>query len=190
MFYTTRTLIRRLKQDDVDAIYAHRRSHQTSKYIGPPSTQQDAVERVNQAMKPWTQAEGERLMLGIEHRVSGELIGELMFKYTNKPAGIGEIGYRLAEEYLGQGYGLEVSNGLINYVFDELTAHKIQAIAAVDNVASWKLMEKLGMVREGVLREYMLLPSGYSDAVVYGLLKREWLALNKNKPVPTFQQVC
>lgn len=176
-FETARTSIRKLHRDDYLAVLKHRQSPVTSRFIGPVCTAEDAKTRVETAMKPWQAIEGERLMLAIVDTTSQQLIGELMFKYVNRSADVGEFGYRLAEAYLGKGYGYEVAQAFCNALFREFKLNKLTAIAACDNIASWKLMEKLGMQREGVLREHMKLENGFSDAYIYGLLSSEWQAL-------------
>lgn len=175
-FETARTYIRKLHLNDYEAVLKHRQSPLTSRYIGPVSTPEDAKARVEKAMLPWQGIEGERLMLAIVDSHSQQLIGELMFKYVNRSADIGEFGYRLAEERLGQGLGFEVSSAFCDALFTQFGLNKLTAIAACNNVASWKLMEKLGMQREGLLREHMKLDSGFSDAYIYGILRKEWQA--------------
>ncbi|MFC3032776.1 GNAT family N-acetyltransferase [Pseudoalteromonas fenneropenaei] len=178
LFHTTRLTIRPLAEQDLAAVYQHRKDPQTSRYIGKPATLDDAKARIANAALPWQGQENERLMLAVELTPCGTFIGEVMFKYINLEGEIGEFGYRLAAEFIGQGYGYEVAAGLIDHLFHVLPLHKLTAIAAIDNLASWKLMEKLGMQREGVLRSHMKLKNGHEDCVLYGILKTEWLARN------------
>ena len=172
-FTTKRLIIRRLKVDDLEAIFEHRSDPFTSRFIGRPATLADAQARITQAQSPWEGKEGERLMLAIECKESGLLFGELMFKFVSVEHKCGEVGYRLAHKHQGKGYAFEAASALIKEVFVQFEVSKLNAICAVDNIASWKLMEKLGMQREGRLRSYMTLPSGTTDCFTYGVLKHE-----------------
>ena len=172
-FTTKRLIIRRLKVSDLEAVFAHRSDPFTSRYIGKPATLADAQARIAQAQLPWEGKEGERLILAIECKESAQLLGELMFKFVSVEHQCGEIGYRLASQHHGKGYAFEAASALIKEVFTQFEINKLNAICAVDNIASWKLMEKLGMKREGRLRSYMALPSGTTDCFTYGVLKHE-----------------
>ncbi|RZQ54494.1 GNAT family N-acetyltransferase [Pseudoalteromonas phenolica] len=172
-FTTKRLIIRLLKVSDLEAVLAHRSDPFTSRFIGKPATLADAQARIAQAQLPWKGKEGERLILAIECKESGLLLGELMFKFVSVEHQCGEIGYRLAGKYQGKGYAFEAANALIKEVFTQFKLNKLNAICAVDNIASWKLMEKLGMKREGRLRNNLMLPSGTTDCFTYGVLKHE-----------------
>ena len=56
--------------------------------------------------------------------------------------------------------------------------HRVEAAAAVNNVASTRVLEKMGFTSEGVLREYRECADGYEDFAMYGLLRAEWTALD------------
>ena len=62
----------------------------------------------------------------------------------------------------------------MDWGFREFALHKVFARADLRNVASWRVMEKLGMAREGVLRSHTRLRDEYFDDVYYGILRDEW----------------
>ena len=175
IFSTKRLNIRRLALSDLMNVYKHRSDPATSKYIGKPATLDDALTRVNMALLPWNAREGERLILAVECKTTGEFVGELVFKFVSTEHQYGEIGYRLAANFHGKGLAFEASNAFIKYLFRHYLLSKINAICAVDNVASWKLMERIGMKREGRIRHFLRLPMGTTDCFTYGILKHEAL---------------
>ncbi|KNC66979.1 GNAT family N-acetyltransferase [Pseudoalteromonas ardens] len=172
-FNTARFTIRPLQQSDLHAIYESRRNPDTSRYIGEPATLKDAQDRIDQATAPWQANEHERLLLAIIRREDNVLVGELMYKFLCHNAKTAEIGYRLNERFIGQGYAFEAANGLIEAAFEQFGLNKVCAFCAVENQASWRLMEKLGMQREAHLRQHFKFSHGYYDGYMYGLLRSE-----------------
>ncbi|CAH9066701.1 hypothetical protein PSECIP111951_03866 [Pseudoalteromonas holothuriae] len=170
-FNTQRLVIRRVTPDDIQACFEHRSCTTTSRYIGEPLTLDQAKARLLEGCEPWHGEEHQRLALGITLNYSGRLIGELMFKYVNTESLIGEIGYRLHKDFIGQGYAFEAVDAFITQLFVQQPVMKITALCATDNVASWKLMEKLGMQREGYLRSHFKLGNERADAYYYGLCR-------------------
>jgi RimJ/RimL family protein N-acetyltransferase len=87
---------------------------------------------------------------------------------------IAEIGYCLNRSYWGKGYGTEVAASLIEFGFKDLKMHRIVAMCDPKNIGSWKIMEKNGMTREGVLRENKIIRGNWRDSYIYSILEHEW----------------
>jgi RimJ/RimL family protein N-acetyltransferase len=86
------------------------------------------------------------------------------------------LGYCLTEAAWGQGFATEAARALLGWAFDTLDLNRVQAQADTRNHASARVLEKLGFVREGTLREDCIVDGVVSDSWVYGLLEREWRA--------------
>lgn len=86
---------------------------------------------------------------------------------------VAEIGIWLKPEFHGNGYGTEASELIIDYGFDQLELHRIQARVQADNEPSRNLWEKLGFEKEGRFREHVYAENRYKDVVYYGLLEGE-----------------
>ncbi|GAQ53144.1 putative ribosomal N-acetyltransferase YdaF [Streptomyces acidiscabies] len=71
---------------------------------------------------------------------------------------------------------------MLRWAFDTLDLNRVQAEADTRNVASARVLEKLGFVREGTLREDCVVNGEVSDSWVYGLLRREWLPSSEPAP--------
>ncbi len=78
--------------------------------------------------------------------------------------------------YWEQGYGRETLALLVHYAFQELNLHRVEATVFDYNPRSLALFEKAGFQREGVYRELVLRDGQRHDLMLYGLLRREWLA--------------
>ena len=89
---------------------------------------------------------------------------------------IGQLGYELSREHWGKGLMTEAARAVINWGFEERRLAKIYASADLRNTRSWRVMEKLGMTREGVLRSHLKGRGERTDSVYYGVLREEWEA--------------
>ena len=86
-----------------------------------------------------------------------------------------EIGYGLiSDEFKNQGIMSEAIVPIINYGFDEMKLHRIEAFVGPDNKASLHLIRKMGFNEEGRLKEHYYTNDRYEDSVVFGLLSQDW----------------
>ncbi len=85
-----------------------------------------------------------------------------------------ELGYFFLREHWGKGYAVEASRPLVDFAFAKLGLHRVWGMCHSENAASAKVMERLGMKREGMLREHRVLRGAYRSSLIYGLLEREW----------------
>jgi RimJ/RimL family protein N-acetyltransferase len=84
------------------------------------------------------------------------------------------LGYCLDDSAWGHGYATEGARALLGWAFDTLDLNRVQAETDTRNVASARVLEKLGFVREGTLREDCIVNGEVSDSWVFGLLRRDW----------------
>jgi ribosomal-protein-alanine N-acetyltransferase len=85
-----------------------------------------------------------------------------------------ELGYELEPRHWGKGYASEAARAMVAYGFEALELDRVFAYTLGENEASWRLMKRLGMRREGVLRDQANLRGHRVDTYLYGLLKEEW----------------
>ena len=126
---------------------------------------QQAIQK--QIVKPRTHYE-----LAISY--NSELIGGAGIIVRNTDTMETEIGYCLDEPYWGKGLGTELAGALIQYSFEELKMHRVFAKCDKDNIGSYRIMEKNGMIREGLLRENQVIRGKHRDTLIYSILKHEW----------------
>ncbi len=104
-------------------------------------------------------------------RDSGKVIGYILFHEGEK--GVYEIGWFFNRVYWGRGFAFEACRAVIDYAFCRMGAHKVFA-ETIDGGRSVRLMEKLGMKREGVQRSQVKNPAGqWADLYLYGMLREE-----------------
>lgn len=171
---TERLVLRRLRAADAPTALAHEQDRRIMRWIHdplPPGTMRDRVEAMQ---APWAGDDGEWLALAITLRGDDQPIGFAFWRVTALANDTLEIGYRLAPAVHRHGYGQEAMRELIRFLFEVGCAHKLIACCVAENTPSWRLLEKLGMQREGLLREHSHLDGAWRDECVYGLLARDW----------------
>ena len=89
---------------------------------------------------------------------------------------LGEIGYGLHPDHWGRGLATAAARRLLEVSFTELGLHRVFATCDPRNVASGRVLRRLGMTHEGRLREALLIRDGWRDSDVYGILAHEWSA--------------
>jgi len=107
-------------------------------------------------------------------KTADRIIGHLVFHPWFAPQTY-EIGWVFHRAYHGQGYATEAAVALLRYGFEVLHLHRIIATCQPENVASWRVMEKLGMRREAHFRKCIRRPENrWWDEYFYALLAEEW----------------
>ncbi|NJM07112.1 GNAT family N-acetyltransferase [Candidatus Gracilibacteria bacterium] len=101
----------------------------------------------------------------------------MLFKRLEYDDRQGELGYTLAREHQGYGFGTEMVLALIRYAFVDLALHRVIALTDRENIRSAALMERVGMRREGHFRQSFFNKGSWRDEYQYALLHSEWLAL-------------
>lgn len=85
-----------------------------------------------------------------------------------------EVGYVLHRAFWGRGYAVEAATLLLGFGFENLRLNRIEALCAVSNRRSLRVLEKLGMHREGTLREYRSFHGKFPEMALYSVLRRDW----------------
>lgn len=95
---------------------------------------------------------------------------------------IRDVGWMIDPKYQGKGYGTEAARAMLDFMFNECEIEKIETGAAVSNPASWKIMEKLGFIRNKQTKnvQYTFLDE-LTELYLYTLTKEQYLLVNKNK---------
>ena len=146
---------------------------QMMEYVYDPYTEKEANNIFNEKMKPWTINCDTWLTFGITELESNEKIGHIGLKIINHTSKIAEVGYMLKQSSHGKGFASESLQLIKDHAFAELGLNKLVATCSVDNVGSYKLLEKIGFKQEGRLNQNTFIKNQYIDDFVYGLCKRD-----------------
>ncbi|WP_078894028.1 GNAT family N-acetyltransferase [Streptomyces sp. CT34] len=175
---TERLDLRPVRLDDFAAVHAYQRLPEVCRYLYS-SPRDEAASRAwvsDMATRTTLRESGDSLRLAVVVRETGALVGDVSFVYTSRRHRQGRIGYVFHPDHTGHGYATEASRALLKLGFEDLRLHRIQAELDGRNTASARLLERLGMRREGHLRENEFLDGAWSDEVIYAMLAREWRA--------------
>ncbi len=116
---------------------------------------------------------GSAAIFAITLRISGELIGPIGLS-IHRDHDSAELGYWLGTPYWGQGYCTEAGHTVLGYAFRALALNRVSSTHFSRNPASGRVLQKIGMVYEGMARKSFKKWDRYEDLVSYGILREEW----------------
>jgi len=112
--------------------------------------------------------------IAVVENASGDLVGHMDFHPWLGP-GTREIGWAIGRPHQGQGYATEAARALVVHAFETLRCHRVVATCQPENLASWRVMEKLGMRREAHFRQHLPRDNGkWWDEYFYAVLAEEY----------------
>ncbi len=117
-----------------------------------------------------------RFQLGITLSEGGEVMGSCGIRRKTENEWEADIGYDLAPEHWGRGYATEAALAMVAFGFRELGLHRVSSWCIADNVASARVLERVGLRMEGRLRENEYFKGRWWDTLLYGMLEDEWKA--------------
>jgi RimJ/RimL family protein N-acetyltransferase len=172
---TKRLILRPFAEADAQWVHAHagaREIARTTQNI-PHPYEPGMAERWIATHGPGWDA-GNLLASAIARKDDGELVGAVGLTIEREDERA-ELGYWIAVPWWGHGYATEAAAALVGYGFEQLHLHRIVARHFGSNPASGRVMQKVGMVQEGVLREHFVKWGEWEDIIVYGVLARDYV---------------
>jgi len=171
---TSRLLLREFRPADLDALFALYGDPTYQRYEEPPLSREKTQARLegflaDAAVQPRT-----RFRLAITLPPADTVIGKISLGAINPSIGEWEIGWGVAPRFWGQGYAPEAARAMLAYAFDTLNARRVVAFCHFENVRSQRVMEKIGMQREGRPRQVRWLDDRWNDEYIYGILRQEF----------------
>lgn len=112
--------------------------------------------------------------LAAARKDAGEIVGEAVLKIINPSERQGEIGFGVAPKYWKQGYATEIAGTVMDSAFQHFNLHRVAAQCSPDNKGSIRIMQKLGMAREGLLRDIHFARGRWWSTVIYAVLDQEY----------------
>jgi [ribosomal protein S5]-alanine N-acetyltransferase len=122
--------------------------------------------------------QGKEVTLAITLKPARTLVGSMALM-VNSNHRRGELGYMIAKEHWDNGYCTEAAQAMARYGFLVLNLNRIQAMHFPRNPASGRVMQKLGMTREGLLRQYVDNRGAFENIVLYSMLRTEFEAIER-----------
>jgi RimJ/RimL family protein N-acetyltransferase len=173
-----RVALRRFHAADVATFVAYRSSEQVARFQSwdAPYPKEEGERFIQDMARQHPDTPGEWFQFAVALRPAGQLVGDCaVMPHADDPRQC-DIGFTLSPAHQGHGYATEAVRLLLDYLFTERGKHRISAYCDPRNAASVSLLERLGMRREGHLRESTWAHGEWTDDLVYGLLSDEWQA--------------
>lgn len=168
---TTRLVLRRFRPGDIEDVFAFAADPEWNRYLGLPEpySRRDAEEFIAKAMLYDPEAVS---MWAIVHeeRCSGSIY------LRRESPGSATLGYSIARSLWGRGLMTEAASAVVAHGFEDRGLARIYAFVPVGNDPSARVLEKLGMRREGILRSNRVVHGKRIDDVLYSILREDWRA--------------
>lgn len=177
---TKRLLLRKLTMQDASDIEKYAGDYDVAKTtlsIPHPYPKGSGISFIQSTER--AEQMGKVILFAIEEKHSGQFIGVMNFNLS-KEHQRAELAYWIGKPFWGKGYGTEAAQKLIGYGFEKLDLNKIHAAAFASNPGSWRIMEKVGMKREGLLQQHLVRFHEVHDVVYYGILKEDYIGGSRN----------
>jgi len=171
---TERLILRPLCMDDAEDVFEYASDPEVTKYMffGGSKDIRETKRYLKKCECKWSQKFPDEFTFALILRDTGKLIGASSITFEN---GTVELGWVLSRNFHKQGFAAEAGCAMIQHVFNHSDYTRIIARCDAENYGSWRVMEKLGMVREAVYRNAR--PNGHNE-LEYAILREEWEAQN------------
>jgi ribosomal-protein-alanine N-acetyltransferase len=166
--------LREMRASDAPALFAALSSDQVSKFISPPPATVDGFARFISWAIRQRQA-GQYVCFAIVPHGQDTAIGIFQVRSLEPAFGTAEWGFALASEFWGRGIFVDGAKLVVDFAFEVLRVHRLEARAALKNSRGNGALRKLGAVQEGVLRRSFLRNGEYLDQALWTILQDEWL---------------
>jgi RimJ/RimL family protein N-acetyltransferase len=172
---TERLTLREFRADDEQDIHEYGGDPQVSIFTdwGPNTLAQsrDHLATRLQHQSDWPRSD---VSLAVELRAEPKVIGSASLWLTDASNRTASFGYAFNRRYWNNGYATEASRALLRVAFDVLKLHRVFATCDARNIASWHVMEKLGMRREAEFRQDVFQKGEWRNSYLYAILEAGW----------------
>lgn len=172
---SSNVFLREMEEKDWMDVHKYASNETVCKYQPwGPNSEEESQDFVNQVLADAKRVERTRFVFSIVEKEIGSMVGAGELNVRDNHNKAGEIGYIVNPDYWGKGIATEAAKLLIDFGFEQLNLHRIYATCDPRNIASGKVLEKIGMVQEGRMREDLLIKDGWRDSFLYSILEKEW----------------
>jgi [ribosomal protein S5]-alanine N-acetyltransferase len=176
MVVTDRLVLRELRLDDARAVAERAGDRRVARYlIAVPSPYPAALATrwIAGRITWWSQGRGVTLAI-TRREAPDELLGSVSLRRFSRDQRA-ELGYWLGVDAWGHGFATEAASALVDFGFSDLALARIYAQVLEGNAASCRVLDKLGMIHEGLRRRHVRKGKRLVDVDLYGMLREEWV---------------
>jgi ribosomal-protein-alanine N-acetyltransferase len=173
--HTARLNLREFVAGDFDAVYAYSSDPRVTRYLFfGPRDEESTAEYLQELLDSQREEPRMRFELAVEELDSGTVIGACDLSLIE--ARVADLGYMLSAEQWGKGYATEIAAALVEAAFLELRAERVISTVDVNNNASIRVLEKIGMRWEAVYRKHRRAKNRWWDCHLFTLPREVWEA--------------
>ena len=171
---TERLVLRPHRMDDLDDLARFHGDPEVVRYVPWPVRDREATEETLRVKLTQTElvAHGQWLVLAVEVRSTGRVVGEVLLKWASD--GQGEVGFAFARDAQGQGYAAEAATAMLRLGFDDLGFHRVVAVVVEGNDPSARLLGRLGFRQEARFVDGAFFKGEWVTQLVFAILEEEW----------------
>jgi RimJ/RimL family protein N-acetyltransferase len=179
---TPRLILRSFTEHDIKPFMLYRSDPQVARYQGweAPFSWEQATQFVSEMIARIPGEPGQWYQIALEQKLTGQMIGDCVFQRLTEDHRQAEIGITLARQFQRQGYASEAVSRLLDHLFSDLGLHRVRANCDPENIASSRLLEKVGMRHEGRFIESLWFKGRWTDEDWYAILRKDWQAPQTN----------
>jgi [ribosomal protein S5]-alanine N-acetyltransferase len=179
---TARLLLRPLKLRDAPIISAtagRREIADTTISIPHPYSEAQAREWITSHLEATDMSK--EVIFAITLKATQQFIGSVGLREIDQEHSQAEMGFWVAVEAWGKGYATEASSAVLRFGFIELQLNRVYAHHMVRNPASGRVLEKIGMKREGLLRQRVRKWTVFEDVILLAILREDWITASSRE---------
>lgn len=172
---TGRLLLREIREEDVDKVHSLNSQFTVSEFntIGIPQTLEDTRQLIQPVLENQKNSVRTLYTWIICLRHNEEFLGEISLSDSQNRFRMGEISYSIVPSHWGNGYATEAVKRIVDFGFEDLNLHRIQAGVATENKRSIAVLEKVRMLREGQKRKVLPIRGEWKDNYMYAILESD-----------------
>jgi RimJ/RimL family protein N-acetyltransferase len=171
-----RLLLREFNEEDFDSVHLYAVDPEVVRYMPwGPNSESDTRNFINTAISYQREQPRTKYELAVVLKEEGILIGGCGIRISNPELKEADFGYCLNRNYWRRGCATEIARTLLEFGFCKLNLHRIYATCDPENIASKRVLEKMGMSLEGHFRESIQIRGEWRDLLLYAILDNEWI---------------
>jgi ribosomal-protein-alanine N-acetyltransferase len=171
---TPRLRLRRFTLDDVDDVWEYTGDPEVTRYLilDTQPNRREATKLLEKAIAAYESLDSP--IWAVDYKLENKVVGGCSMRNWERASGRVEIAYALSRRYWQRGIMTEALQALLDLGFERMGLNRVEAHTMPLNVASSRLLEKLGFRCEGIMRQREFFKGAYQDLALYSLLASDW----------------
>ncbi|HSN22773.1 MAG TPA: GNAT family N-acetyltransferase [Methylomicrobium sp.] len=176
MIETHRLCLRGFREEDWQAVHTYSTDPEVLRYVPGDFPSEEETRHI---IRCWTNGQTDdppHYDFAVTVHLDDFVIGWCCLQISSGDPRVGELMYVFNRNFWKQGYATEAAQAIVDYGFSKLQLHRIYATCRPENIGSWHVLEKVGMQREGLLRENIWIRGSWRNSYLYAMVDSEWKA--------------